>query len=197
MVKVLSVILPVKDEPYLEQLLVELRSCLKPPYEILIQREKGLGYAVMCGINKAKGDVIVVCDADGSHPVTAIMPMVNLISKWDIIVGSRYSGGATNDSLVRQLISRVYCLFAQVLFWLNIRDNMSGFVVAKKEVFMVYPIGNKGFKFNLENLVKTKGVFKATEYPIVFEKRKAGKSKASPMEALHTLLFIFRLRMQF
>jgi dolichol-phosphate mannosyltransferase len=191
----ISCIIPVKEpEPYLPQLVGQLEHLLEPPYEILIQRQKGLGYAVMCGIKRSKGDVVVIMDADGSHTPSAVMSLVKLARyKYDIVVGSRYGGGATQDSFRRKLISRVYCLFAQVVFGLSVRDNMSGFIAAKREVFEQYPITNKGFKFGLELLYRSKGKLRATEFPILFASRKAGKSKASPMEAVNTLLFMFRL----
>jgi dolichol-phosphate mannosyltransferase len=193
----LSIILPVKEpEPYVPTLLVELERYVSEPYEVLIQKEKGLGYAVMQGVKKAKGNIIVVLDADGSHPVSAIPCLVALMGKYDLVVASRYCGGATCDSLSRELVSRVYCLLAQLMFGLKIKDNMSGFVVAWKHLFMVYPIRNDGFKWGLEMLVRSKSVYDATEFPIVFEKRKAGKSKASPMEAIHTFMFMLKLRVQ-
>jgi dolichol-phosphate mannosyltransferase len=183
-----------EPEPYLPQLVGQLEHLLEPPYEILIQRQKGLGYAVMCGVKRAKGEVIVCMDADGAHNPSAVMPMVRLAETYDIVIGSRYNGGETKDSLSRQIISRVYCLFAQLLFGLSIRDNMSGFVAAKRYVFAKYPITNSGFKFGLETLVKTRRVYRAIEFPISFSCRKAGKSKASPMEAWRTLTFMLWLK---
>lgn len=191
----LSIILPVKDEPYLFQLLWQLKAFVKVPYEVKIQTEKGLGYAVKCGIEKSKGDIIVVCDADGSHPVNAIPKMINLLkANVSIVIGSRYvKDGATKDSFSREVISRIYCKFAQLLFHLKIKDSMSGFIVAKKEVFTTLPLSNHGFKFVMETLVKSRGRFKAVEYPITFKKRKLGHSKASPKEAVHTLIFMLKL----
>lgn len=190
----LSIIIPAKlPEPYLPQLLSQIAESVTIPHEVLIQTEKGLGYAVMCGIKRSEGDIIAVCDSDGSHPVKSIQFMYCLIGKHDVVVGSRYNGGLTSDSLLRQIISRVYCLFAQCLFRLNVKDNMSGFIVAKRQVFVDYPISSNGFKFVLDLLIKSKGVYDVVEYPIVFEKRKLGKSKASPMEAIRTLRLMLHL----
>ncbi len=194
----LSIIIPVKEpEPFLPILISQINKCVEQPHEILVQREKGLGYAVMCGIKKAQGDTIVIMDGDGSHPASAIQEMTKLLVwGYDIVIGSRYAGGATHDTFSRELISRIYCAVAQLLFGLHVKDNMSGFIAAKREVFEHYPINCKSFKFGLELLVKSRSTYHATEYPIVFEKRKLGKSKASPMEAVKTLLLIFRLCMQ-
>lgn len=190
----LSIIVPVKEpEPYLPKLLSEIKSNVYFEHEVLVQREKGLGYAVMCGVVNAKGDVVCVLDADGSHPVTAIPGMVALIGEFDIVVGSRYvTGGCTEDSFVRQVISRFFCLFAKTILGLKVKDCMSGFIVAKRCVFFEYPIGVRGFKFGLELLVNSKRRFNVVEYPICFSCRKEGVSKASPFEAINTFNVILK-----
>lgn len=190
----ISIIIPVKPpEPYLPKLLIEIEKEVPQPHEVLIQTEKGLGYAVMCGIRRAKGEFVVVMDSDGSHSPHSIPIMVEYAKTYDIVVGSRYKGGLTYDSVIRQIISRVYCKFGQLLFGLHVRDNMSGFVVAKRQVFLDYPIKVKGYKFGLALLVASRRKLRAMEYPIVFCNRQAGKSKASPMEAVNTLRFMLGL----
>lgn len=194
----LTIILPVKNEPYLPFLLWDIALHVSVPHEVLVQTEKGLGFAVKCGLEKAKGDVVCVLDADGSHPVAAIDGMVKKLCDADIVVGSRYGKyGVTQDTFIREVISRVYNRFAQVLFGLTVKDNMSGFIVAKREVFKTYPISNRGYKFGLELLVRSKQKYKAFEYPIVFAQRKMGVSKASPKEAYNTLVFMLNLKAKF
>jgi dolichol-phosphate mannosyltransferase len=193
----ISIILPVKEEPYLPTLLTKIEQYVSEPHEVLVQTEKGLGYAVKCGIERSKGDVIAIFDSDGSHNPKYITAMHELLqhSNYDIVIGSRYiKDGKTQDTFIRKVISRIYCVFAQELFMLYIKDNMSGFIVAKKEVFLKYPITNKGYKFGLELLGQSYGVFKAIEYPIVFEQRKLGKSKANYKEAFNTLWFMIKLK---
>lgn len=194
----LTIILPVKKEPYLPFLLWDIALHVSVPHEVLVQTENGLGYAVKCGLEKANGNVVCVLDADGSHPVTAINGMIEKLCEADIVVGSRYvKGGATQDTFVREIISRVYNRFAQFLFGLKVKDNMSGFIVAKREVFKTYPISNRGYKFGLELLVRSKHRYRAVEYPIVFSQRKMGESKASAKEAYNTLVFMLSLKAKF
>ena len=193
----ITFILPVLNEPYLPTLLKEIAEIIKEPYEVLIQTEKGLGFAVKCGIEKAHGEIIVVCDADGSHKIEYIPQMIELLDFNEIVVGSRYvKGGRTQDTFVRRVISRIYCEFAKELFGLNINDNMSGFIAAKKYVLDKYPISNSGFKWGLELLCKSSHEYTAVEFPIIFEQRKLGKSKANYKEAFRTLWFMLKLRRQ-
>ena len=190
----ISIILPVKTEPYLGCLLWQLQAFIKQPYEVKVQTEEGLGYAIMCGIKQAKGTIIVSLDSDGSHSPYYIPQMVKLLNHADIIVGSRYvKGGSTKDSFMRKLISRTYCQLAQTLFGLKVKDNMSGFIVTKKEVFTQYPIRNNGYKWGLDLLCRSKNKLRVIEYPICFSKRKAGKSKANLSQGIQTLMFMIKL----
>ena len=50
-----SIIVPVKNEPYLPILLADIKTRMHQPYEVLVQTEKGLGYAVSQGIQRANG----------------------------------------------------------------------------------------------------------------------------------------------
>ena len=189
----ISLVIPCKDEPYLPTLLSEINDVMQEPYEVLVQKEGGLGYAVKCGIERSKGEIICVLDADGSHPPKYLPYIINQIMFYDIVIGSRYRGGNTQDSFIRKVISRFYCEFAKELFGLNVNDNMSGFFAVKREVFEKYPITNKGYKILLECLVKSRQDFVAKEYPIIFEPRKLGKSKANLKQGIQTLWFIIKL----
>jgi len=193
--ELVTVIIPVKPpEPYLNSLISEIRRELNGvPIEILVQREKGLSYAVKKGIERSNGKIIVVLDADGSHSPKYIKPMVELVkSGYDLVLGSRYvKGGKTHHGFFRRLISRMYCVIARVMLNLNVKDPMSGFIVMKRELAEKLEISNLSFKFGLELICKAEKIY---EYPILFEKRKEGKSKADFMQGVETLKLMWRLR---
>jgi hypothetical protein len=65
---------------------------------------------------------------------------------------------------------------------------MSGFWVGYRSKFNFEP--TETYKFGLQLLRKYRGHI--MEYPIVFEKRKSGKSKVKPIQALKDLLAIVR-----
>ncbi len=67
----------------------------------------GLGTAVTAGFAVARGDVIVVMDADLSHPPDVIPRLVRMHvqSGADFVVASRYvPGGRTRDWSIRRLM---------------------------------------------------------------------------------------------
>jgi dolichol-phosphate mannosyltransferase len=188
----ISIIIPVKNEPYLPTLLGQLEG-----YEVLVQREPGLANAVLHGVKLSTGEAIVVCDADGSHSPRYITEMLKHLAWADVVVGSRYvKGGGTEDYFVRMLISRLFCKFARFVLRIHVNDCMSGFVVARREVFEQLNLKPFGYKFLLEIVVKSKGKFRVAEYPVVFEKRKMGLSKTGAGQLIRTFAFIMKLWME-
>ncbi len=182
-----SIVIPALNEPYLNTLVLYLPK----GSEVLVQREKGLANAVWMGIRRAKNPIIVVLDADGSHPPGAISRMINMLSSrtW-LIVGSRYcNGGYSYDSLPRKIVSLAYCFVARVLLGTDIHDVMSGFWVGYRESFTFNPFD--GFKFGLQLIKNNRG--HVAEYPIVFEKRKVGKSHIKPLQAIRDLFTIVKV----
>lgn len=209
----LSIIIPTKNEPYIQSLINQINKILKEKHEIIIvdkssvipklkgakvlrQKSDGLGSAVLEGLKESKGDVIITVDGDGSHRPEDIPKIVEKTKEFDIVIGSKYvKGGRTEDKFYRILISKAFCLFASIVLGLNIKDNMSGFSAIRREVYDKITLRPKGFKINTEILYKAKKFgFKATEVPIVFIKRKEGRSKGNLKEGFRTIRFILDLR---
>lgn len=187
-----SVIIPVKDEPYLPRLIKRINHELA--CDIHLQTELGLSNAVLCGVRGSVGGVVCILDADGSHNPSYLPAMVRRLGEADIVIGSRYvRGGGTQDYFVRILLSRLFCKFARALLRLGVNDNMSGFVVAKREVFEQLHFQPFGYKFLLELLVKGRHKFTVVEHPVVFEKRKMGYSKTGIGQGMRTFIFILKL----
>ena len=181
----------------MNHLLADIRGNLSHPYEIKVQTESGLGNAVLRGVRNASGDVIAVLDADGSHNPKYIPGMTELLEEYDIVLGSRYiAGGSSEDYRIRVFLSRLFCIFSKVILNLKVEDNMSGYIVAKKNVFSQLTLKPVGYKLGLEILVKSKGRFLVAEYPVCFEKRKMGYSKTGFIQGIKTIASILQLRLE-
>jgi dolichol-phosphate mannosyltransferase len=192
-----SIIIPYKNEPYLNRLISEINNALTCSHEILVQTEPGLANAVICGTKKAKGNILVVLDGDGSHDPRNLNKMVNLVATYPVVVGSRYiNGGVTNDSRSRQFLSRLFCRIARIILKLEIYDPMSGFVAIDHRVLKRVHLAPFGYKFALELLVKANGCFRVLECPIIFEARKMGNSKTGIKVGISAIAFILLLRLR-
>jgi dolichol-phosphate mannosyltransferase len=167
------------------------------PVRMIVRHgEKGLSTAVLRGIAEARGEVVVVMDADLSHPAERIPDMVARLEyhKNDFVIGSRYVEGGSLDrswTWFRRLNSRVATWLALPLA--RIHDPMSGFFAFRRAdtpaAHLLSPIG---YKIGLELLVK--GEFKKPgEVPIHFVDRVHGESKLTWKEQVRYLRHLRRL----
>lgn len=145
----------------------------------------GLSSAVIEGFGVSSGSILVVMDADLSHPPETIPDMVKKIQSGEaeVVVGSRYvkGGGVENWPFHRKVISKGATFIARGLT--KVKDPMSGFFALKREVLDGAVLNPVGYKIGLEILVKGK-YSKVVEVPIHFANRKAGSSKLGGMEML-------------
>jgi len=142
--------------------------------------KNGLSSAILSGIQKAKGDMIVVMDSDFSHPPQVIPKLIESLKKYqcDVVIASRYiSGGKINGwTLKRKIMSKIATLIAKKGLGVKTKDPMSGFFAFKKNILKGINFDAIGYKILLEILVK-KNEIAVKEIPYTFENRSLGSSK--------------------
>lgn len=85
---------------------VEIARQLRPDVRVVMERKRGKGAALRAGFLAARGDVIVMLDADGSMaPEEIIFFLGALMAGADFVKGSRFLQGAGTDdmTLIRML----------------------------------------------------------------------------------------------
>jgi dolichol-phosphate mannosyltransferase len=142
--------------------------------------KNGLSSAILSGVQRAKGETIVVMDSDFSHPPQIIPKMIESLKKYqcDLVIASRYiSGGKINGwTLKRKIMSKVATLIAKKGLGVETKDPMSGFFAFKKNILKGINFDAIGYKILLEILVK-KSEIAVKEIPYTFENRTFGSSK--------------------
>jgi dolichol-phosphate mannosyltransferase len=142
----------------------------------------GLASAVVAGFAAARGDTLLVMDADLSHPPEVAPKLADAIASGaDLAVGSRYvSGGGIEDwPMRRQVVSRVACLMGNAL--VPVRDSTSGFFALRRSVVDGVKLNPIGFKIGFE--VMARGRYKkVVEVPYTFRDREHGASKFGQRE---------------
>ncbi len=162
------------------------------PVRVMIRKdERGLSSSVIDGMNSAKGDVLLVMDADLSHPPEKIPELVRAFSKdtkVDFVIGSRYvPGGGTDENwgLFRWLNSKLATILAYPLT--KACDPLAGFFALRRDDFRSADHLNPvGYKIGLELMVKC-GCQHIHEVPIFFSNRLHGESKLSLKEQFNYL----------
>jgi dolichol-phosphate mannosyltransferase len=161
------------------------------------QPKNGLGGAVLHGIEAAKGEFLVVMDADLQHPPEKLPALLAPLEQGDaeFVIGSRYvEGGTTREewTLFRKINSRAATLLARP-FAGKTRDPMSGFFALKRSTFQrAQHLTPLGYKIGLELMCKCR-VQQVKEIPIDFGSRQAGESKLSLKEQFRYLEHLSRL----
>lgn len=156
----------------------------------------GLASAVLEGARAARGELVVVMDADLSHPPEAVPDLVRALrSGADVAVGSRYvpGGGVRDWPLRRRLMSRVAVALARVWLREPVHDPVSGFFALRRELLLDGSLQGLGYKILLEVLVRHRGR-PVVEVPYVFTDRRGGRSKLGAGEVWNYLRLLWRLR---
>jgi glycosyltransferase involved in cell wall biosynthesis len=103
---------------------------LMPDIRILPQRGRGKGDALREGFSAAKGDIIVMLDADGSTDGREIPRFVSaLVAGADFVKGSRFASGGGSDDITatRRLGNRILSGLVNLLFGTQYTDLCYGY----------------------------------------------------------------------
>ena len=120
-----------------------------------LERNAGKGRAIEAGCAVARGEVLVLLDADLQIPPEEVLPLVEMVDagKADLVVGSKYLGGTPlRWPLGRRILSRLYQAVTAVLFRLPLRDTQTGLKAMRRTVAeeVVPHLRSKRFAWDLE-----------------------------------------------
>ena len=137
------------------------------------KKNKGKGFAIKKGVEKARGDIVGFIDSGMDLDPREISLMLNIM-EWndaDIVIGSKlHPDSIVNYPLSRKILSWGYRMIIKILFNLNIRDTQVGLKFFKKKVAkdVFSRIIVKAFAFDVEVLAVANmlGYSKIYEAPI-------------------------------
>jgi dolichol-phosphate mannosyltransferase len=175
------------------------------PGLFLIERsgKLGLGTAIIAAMKFAiekNYEFYINMDADGSHPPRFMPALLAGMQRVDVMIGSRYvaGGGVEGEfGLKRKFMSTGINMYARTLLGLRTRDNSGSFRcyrVSKLRLIDFDWIRSRGYSFQEEILFWCRVVgCTFDETPILFENRRAGKSKLNTAEAVKALEIMLAL----
>ncbi|MFC6704895.1 polyprenol monophosphomannose synthase [Flexivirga alba] len=168
--------------------------------------KEGLGRAYAAGMAWALStcaEVVVQMDADGSHPIEAIQPMVTALTANHaaVAVGSRYVAGGGVDAdwpWHRRMLSAGANSYVRSVLGLSVRDATAGFKAwdaAALRVLQPETVLSNGYSFQVELAHRvTLAGMRSVEVPIHFTDRTEGTSKMSLGVQAESLMMPWRLR---
>ena len=149
---------------------------------------RGKGAAVRRGMLEARGQIRVMCDADGSMPASELpkllAPIINC--KAEIAIGSRYAEGAKTDvkqPFYRVLWSRLCNRVIQKSLVPGVRDTQCGFKAftaeAARDLFRYARIDGWAFDLEILALARRRGIGIAE---VGVEWKDDGRSRVNPLK---------------
>ncbi len=157
------------------------------PYNI------GNGASVKTGIRNARGEILIIMDADGQHPPEAIPLLLEKIGPYDMAVGARTS--SSESAFHRNIANKIYNALATYVSGRKIEDLTSGFRAVKSPIArsFVYLLPNQ-FSYPTTITLAILRSGRSLAY-IPFEaKRRIGKSKIKPLrDGIRFFLIILRI----
>ncbi len=163
---------------------------------ILKDKNEGKGSAVTIGMREAKGDILLIQDADleydpRDYPIL-LKPLEEGVA--DVVYGSRFLGGPRRAVMFWHMVANHLLTFmTNILFNTILSDMETGYKVFRKEVVEGLTIRAKRFDFEPEFTAKIlKRKFRIFEVPISFNPRDYSQGKKIKLidafEAVWTLL---------
>jgi glycosyltransferase involved in cell wall biosynthesis len=143
-------------------------------------RNRGKGYAMRKGFQRAQGDIIVTIDADGAHNPKEIPDIITpLFNGTDIVAGSRFLGrGEGSTTRLNHVGNFLINMTIMTLTGKHITDSQTGFRAFRKEFLQAIDLESHGYEIESEITIKgLKNGFTFQERPINCTRRKHNHSK--------------------
>ncbi len=183
--------------------LAETLAAQDPRIHVLHRPGKlGLGTAILAGVRYAleqNYDYLVNMDADFSHHPRYLPAILTGMKNQDVMIGSRYvpGGGAVDWPWSRRLLSWGVNSMVRLTLRIPAHDTSGAYRcyrVAKLRETNLDHLLSRGYSFQQEVLYRCrKAGCRIGETPIIFENRRAGKSKVDPREAIRSITVLLRI----
>ncbi len=155
---------------------------------------KGNGASIKSGLRRARGEAVVIFDADGQHDPAMIGQLLGCLDGYDLVVGAR---DATSETAFgRRMYHFFLNAFASYLTERPILDATSGLRAARRRALLefIYLLPN-GFSTPVTTtLAFIRAGYSVRFIPTRMFKRAGGQSKISPFnDGMRFILIVFRM----
>lgn len=155
-------------------------ACL-PSVRVVAQSAPGKGNALRTGFREARGDFIVMIDADGSMSPREIPHYMHFLRNgYDVVKGSRFiaGGGSLDITLLRWVGNRALLLLANMLYQATLTDLCYGFIAFRREALEALDLRSSGFEIETELICRALlAGLRVAEVPTLELPRRTGLSQ--------------------
>lgn len=141
---------------------------------------RGYGSALLAGIASARGEYVVMGDADGSYDFMAVDTfLAKLREGYDLVMGNRFKGGVAKGAmpfLHKWLGNPVLSFLGRLFFSSDIGDFHSGLRGFRRSPILALDLRTTGMEFASEMVVKAAVQdLRITEVPVTLGPDKRGR----------------------
>ena len=125
---------------------------------VVSEPRRGYGSAYLAGLDAARGDYLVMADADDTYPLDELPEFVErLESGDDLVIGSRFKGTIHGDAmpfLNRFVGNPILTGLLNVLFGVKVSDAHCGMRAVRRDALPVLDLHSTGMEFASEMVFK-------------------------------------------
>ncbi len=148
---------------------------------VVSERRRGYGSAYLAGLEAARGEYVVMGDADDTYPLDELTEFVDRLEQGDdLVIGSRFKGTIHGDAmpfLNRFVGNPALTGMLNVLFGVKVSDAHCGMRAVRREALPTLDLHSTGMEFASEMVFKAyRRGLTVSEVPIDYYPR-VGESK--------------------
>jgi glycosyltransferase involved in cell wall biosynthesis len=148
---------------------------------VVSEPRRGYGSAYLAGLDAARGDYLIMGDADDTYPLNELTEFVERLENGDdLVIGSRFKGTIHGDAmpfLNRFVGNPILTGMLNVLFGVKVSDAHCGMRAVSRDALPVLDLHSTGMEFASEMVFKAyRRGLRVSEVPIDYYPR-VGESK--------------------
>lgn len=158
---------------------------------------KGKGESVKEGIREARGEFVVIQDADLEYDPREYFNLMSALleNKADIVLGARFISGHSGIML-HKLGNKFLTGFLNFMFRSHLNDYATCYKMARRETFLALDLKSKSFEIEVEIICKAlKNHLRIIEVPISYYPRSYAEGKKIRwLDGLQAIISILKYR---
>ena len=162
---------------------------------VVVEERRGKGHAARTGIREARGDYIILADADGTYDLRRLKPLIDpLVEGCDMVVGNRLKGDMATKAMPRlhryvgnPLIGGLISLVAGRRFG----DCLSGLRSFRRDAWNRMSPRSPGFELETEVCLRAgRHNLKVRDVPVPYAARLVPSKLSGPRDGWRIVRFI-------
>lgn len=165
---------------------------------VIRQLGTGKGRGVRTALDVAKGDYIVMLDADGTYPARAIPAFVAMLEEgYDVVMGTRMGGRIASGAMkpINRVGNHSLSLIASMLYGTRCTDVCTGMWTFRRHVMRTLDLTSTHFEIEAELFARsTQAGLRIVELPITYTHREGETKLGSIQDGLRIGKALWRYR---